>query len=83
MTKEIVFFAQFVSSEAGHYRGRQKKNLTIVEAKLSSIDESDILNQFTAYEILNHLDKDEFLELIGENYVREYFGIESTDGTEG
>jgi len=83
MSKEITFLAQQVSSEAGYFQDRQRHHMTRVNATLSSVEESDILSEFTPQEILEHHDKDAFLELIGENYAREYFGIESTDGVEG
>lgn len=76
MTKEIIFLAQQVSSEAGYFQDRQRHHVTRVNATLSSVEESDILSEFTPQEILDHHDRDAFLELIGEDYVREYFGIE-------
>ena len=83
MSKEITFLAATVSSEAGYFQDRQRRNMTKVTATLSSLDESEILAEFTPQEILGCHDRDAFLELIGENYAREYFGIESTDGVEG
>lgn len=83
MSKEICFLAQQVLSEAGPYQDFHRNYLARVTATLSSIEESDILTEFTPQEILQHHDKDAFLELIGEDYAREYFGIESADGTEG
>jgi len=76
MSKEISFLAQQVSSEAGYFQDRQRHHMTKVNATLSSVEESDILSQFTPEEILDHHDRDAFLELIGEEYAREYFGIE-------
>lgn len=83
MTKEISFLAQQISSEAGYFQDRQRHHMTKVNATLSSVEESDILSEFTPKEILDHHDRDAFLELIGEDYAREYFGIEATDGIEG
>lgn len=83
MSKEISFLATQVSSEAGYYQDRQRHHMTKVTATLASIKESEILSEFTAQEILDCHDRDAFLELIGENYAREYFGIESNDGVEG
>ena len=57
--------------------------MTKVVATLASVEESKILSEFTPEEILGQHDRDAFLELIGEEYAREYFGIEASDGTEG
>ena len=83
MSKEISFLAAQISSEAGYYQDRQRRHMTKVTAILTSVDESDILSDFSPQEILAIHDRDAFLELIGENYAREYFGIESNDGVEG
>lgn len=76
MSKEIAFLAAQVASEAGYFQDRQRRNMTRVTATLVSIEESDILSEFTPQEILAHHDRDAFLELIGEEYARLYFGIE-------
>jgi hypothetical protein len=76
VSKEISFLAQQVSSEAGYFQDRQRRHLTRVNATLSSVEESDILSEFTPKEVLDQHDRDAFLELIGEEYVRQYFGIE-------
>lgn len=79
MSKEITFLATQVASEAGYYQDRQRRNLTKVTATLASLEESDILSQFTPEEILDHHDRDGFLALIGEEYVRLYFGIDDQE----
>lgn len=38
--------------------------------------ESEILDLFDLSQIIGYFDKDEILELIGEDYCKEYFGIE-------
>ena len=83
MTKEISFLAQQISSEAGYFQDRQRRHMTKVDATLSSLEESNILSQFSVQEILEDHGRDAFLEVIGEDYAREYFGIEATDGIEG
>ena len=82
MSKEITFLASQISSEAGYYQDRQRRNLTKVTATLSSLEESDILTEFTIEEIIENRDRDEFLAVIGEDYAREYFGIESNGSEE-
>lgn len=77
MSKEISFLASQISSEAGYYQDRQRRHMTKVVATLSSISESDILSEFTPEEILDIHDRDDFLELIGEEYVKHYFDLVS------
>lgn len=47
------------------------------------LDLDDRLHELTADDVVGEMDKDALLDAIGEDYAREYFGIESTDGTEG
>lgn len=79
MSKEISFLAQQVSSEAGHFQDRQRRQMTKVVATLGSIEESEILAEFTPEEILQVHDRDAFLELIGEEYACKYFFIAPED----
>ncbi|WP_070414706.1 hypothetical protein [Pseudomonas lundensis] len=80
MSKEISFLAQQVSSEAGYYQDRQRRHMTKVSVTLTSIDESEILAEFTPEEILQVHDRDAFLELIGEEYTCKYFFVAPEDG---
>lgn len=43
----------------------------------ADINPPELIGQFNAKEILEHKDRDDFLDEIGEDYAREYFGIES------
>lgn len=79
MSKEISFLAQQVSSEAGYFQDRQRHHMTKVNATLSSVEESDILAEFTPEEILKVHDRDAFLELIGEEYACNYFFVAPED----
>lgn len=79
MSKEISFLAQQVSSEAGYFQDRQRHHMTKVNATLSSVEESDILAEFTPEEILQVHDRDAFLELIGEEYACNYFFVAPED----
>ena len=77
MSKEISFLASQISSEAGYYQDRHRRHMTKVVAYLSSIEESEILSDFTAEEILEVHDRDLFLDLIGEGYIKHYFDLVS------
>lgn len=79
MSKEISFLAQQVFSEAGYFQDRQRHHMTKVNATLSSVEESDILAEFTPEEILKAHDRDAFLELIGEEYACNYFFVAPED----
>lgn len=43
----------------------------------------DRLHELSAADVVGEMDRDALLDAIGEDYAREYFGIESADGTEG
>ena len=78
----ITFKAESVSVE----RSRNELDVT-VEANgreiAEQLDLDDRLHELTAADIVGEMDKDALLDAIGEDYAREYFGIENTDGVEG
>lgn len=78
----ITFKAESVSVE------RRRNDLDVtVDANgrdiAEKLDLDDRLHDLTAAQVVGEMDKDSLLDAIGEDYAREYFGIESTDGTEG
>ena len=78
----ITFKAESVSVE----RSRNELDVT-VDANGWEVAEQlaldDRLHELAAADVVGEMDKDALLDAIGEDYVREYFGTESTDGTEG
>lgn len=73
MAKTIKFFAQKVSSEAGFYTDRNRRHLTEVEVTLpEDFLESQLISEFSIEELLGQYQKDEFLEHIGAEYLRQW-----------
>lgn len=77
MSKEISFLASQISAEAGYYQDSHRRHMTKVVAHVSSIEESEILSDFTPEEILQIHDRDLFLDFIGEEYIKHYFDLVS------
>lgn len=42
----------------------------------ANIDEPELFAHFSAKEVAEHVDHDDLLDAIGEDYARQYFGIE-------
>lgn len=47
-----------------------------ITVELINVDKSDILDLFDEEEAVSHFDKDEILSQIGEEYCRNYFGLQ-------
>ncbi|MBJ2182203.1 hypothetical protein JC795_28890 [Pseudomonas veronii] len=70
MSKEITFETETLTvDKPGKYDFRVT----------AGINPQELLDQFDAQEILECKDKDELLDEIGEEYARQYFGIEPED----
>lgn len=65
--KRISFYASELSIQCW------TRDETLVEA---TVNTETVLSSFSTEEILNHTDRDEFLSIIGEDYCKQYFGIE-------
>lgn len=72
MSKEIIFETETLTVDKP---GRYSTDFRVT----ADINPPELLNQFDAKEILEHKDQDELLDEIGEEYVRQYFGIEPED----
>lgn len=72
--REISFLAYEVKAEGGYERDRNMRNLITVEVKA---DTDHLASQLSVEEILDCLDKDLFLDAIGEAYVKHYFDLVS------
>lgn len=72
MSKEITFETETLTVDKP---GRYANDFRVT----ADINPPELLNQFDAKEILEHKDQDELLDEIGEEYVRQYFGIEPED----
>lgn len=68
MAQEITFTTDVVTTDKPERYSSSFRVTADVEA-------SEVVPQFGAEEILLHIDRDEFLELIGEDYVIAHFGI--------
>jgi hypothetical protein len=70
MSKEISFESDTLTVD--------KPNKYSQEFRVTAdVDALAVLEQFNAKEIIQHKDKDELLEEIGEAYAREYFSIKA------
>ena len=74
--REISFLAYEAKSESGFERDRNHRHLLTVEVKA---DTDNLVAALSVEEILEHADKDLFLDAIGEEYVMAYFGLESAE----
>lgn len=69
MSKEITFETETLTVDKP---GRYSTDFRVT----ADINPPELIAQFNAKEILEHTDKDDLLDEIGEDYIREYFGIE-------
>ncbi|MGY2183320.1 hypothetical protein [Pseudomonas agarici] len=72
MSKEITFDTEILTVDKP---GKYSSEFRVT----ADINSSQVLDQFDAGEILEHKDKDELLDEIGQEYARHYFGIEPED----
>lgn len=70
MSKEITFETETLTVDKP---GRYSTDFRVT----ADINPPELISQFSAKEILEHADRDDLLDEIGEDYVREYFGIET------
>lgn len=72
MSKEITFETETLAVDKP---SRYSQDFRVT----ADITPAELIAQFDAKEILEHADKDDLLDEIGEDYVREYFGIEAEE----
>ena len=65
--KRISFFVQELSIQC------RTRDSALVDA---NVNVESVLSEFSPEEILINIDRDEFLSIIGEDYCKQYFGIE-------
>ena len=70
--REISFLAYDAKSVGGYERDRNQRNLITVEA---TVDTNNVVSELSIEEILDHADKDLFLDAIGEEYIKHYFDL--------
>lgn len=70
--REISFLAHEVSSSSSFERDRNQRSLLSVEVM---VDTNNVVAELSIEEILEHADKDLFLDAIGEAYVKHYFDL--------
>ena len=75
MSKEITFETETLTVDKP---GKYSSDFRVT----ADINPPEVLNQFDAWEILEHKDKDKFLDEIGEEYARQYFCIETNEETD-
>lgn len=65
--KRISFFVQELSIQC------RTRDDALVDA---NVNVESVISEFSPEEILINIDRDEFLSIIGEDYCKQYFGIE-------
>ena len=70
--KEISFQAVSANVEAGYELGENRKPLMLVTAEIPSSRLFQVLEDFSISEILDHFDKEDILEAIGESFIGDW-----------
>lgn len=70
--KEISFQAVTANVEAGYELGENRKPLMLVTVELPSSRLSQVLEEFSISEILDHFDKEDILEAIGDSFISDW-----------
>lgn len=70
--KEISFQAVTANVEAAYELGENRKPLMLVTAEIPSSRLCQVMEEFSISEILDHFDKEDILEAIGESFISDW-----------